>query len=176
MLRETFRRRGGRWASGSGDRRRDAELRAHSRRLLHRLAPSLPLGIAELCELLAEQRGTPITLLEWELPADGPFGVLLSRPDEDVIVYQANTTKAHQAHIVLHEIGHIIAYDLAGERPELPLLRTCYSDRDERDAEVVASTLMHQAMSMHRQAQRYGLDEPWRPSVFGSLVFEDGLR
>jgi hypothetical protein len=56
------------------------------------------------------------------------------------------------------------------------LLRTCYSDRDERDAEVVASTLMHQAMSMHRQVQRYGLDEPWRPSVFGSLVFEDGLR
>ncbi|MEU5044954.1 hypothetical protein [Streptomyces griseorubiginosus] len=143
---------------------------------MQRLAPPLPLNMAELCGLLSEERGTAITLLEWELPADGPFGVLLARPDEDVIVYQAKTTKAHQAHIVLHEVGHIVAYDLAGERPELPQLRSCYSDRDERDAEVVASTLMHQAMSMHRQAERYGLDEPWRPSVFGSLVFEDGLR
>ncbi|MFG2784059.1 hypothetical protein ACGFY7_40275 [Streptomyces prunicolor] len=143
---------------------------------MQQLAPPLPLDVTTLCELLSERRGTPITLLEWELPADGPFGVLLSRPDEDVIVYQARTTKAHQAHIVLHEMGHIVAYDLAGERPELPQLRTCYSDRDERDAEVVASALMHQAMSMHRQAQRYGLDEPWRPSVLGSLVFEDALR
>ncbi|MFF7308659.1 hypothetical protein [Streptomyces sp. NPDC008137] len=165
----------GRIPAAVEDRRRDAELRAHSRRLMRELAPPLPLGVTTLCALLAEQRGTPIKLLKWDLPADGPFGILLSRKDEDVIVYQAKTTRAHQQHIILHEVGHIVAYDLAGARPELPQWRTCYSDRDERDAEIVASTLMHQAMSMQRQAQRYGLDEPWRPSVHGSLVFENGL-
>ncbi|MFC9128995.1 hypothetical protein ACFT4A_19380 [Streptomyces sp. NPDC057099] len=175
MFSRLFRRGAGRFPAAFEDRRRDAELRAHSRRLMRELAPPLPLGVTTLCALLAEQRGTPIRLLKWDLPADGPFGILLSRQDEDVIVYQAKTTRAHQQHIILHEVGHIVAYDLAGARPEQPQWRTCYSDRDERDAEIVASTLMHQAMSMQRQAQRYGLDEPWRPSVHGSLVFENGL-
>ncbi|MFD5129146.1 hypothetical protein [Streptomyces olindensis] len=175
MFSTLFRRGGGRFPGLGDDRRRDAELRSHSRRLIRELAPPLPLGVTKLCELLAEQRGTPIRLLEWDLPADGPFGVLLSRQDEDVIVYQAKTTKAHQEHIILHEVGHIVAYDLSGERPEQPQLRNCYSDRDERDAEIVASTLMHQAMVAQRQARRHGLDEPWRPSVYGSLVFENGL-
>ncbi|QTZ93817.1 hypothetical protein [Streptomyces auratus] len=167
-------RRGVRRSSAVGnDRRRDAELRSYGRWLMRELAPPLPLSVTTLCELLAEQRGTPIKLLEWQLSADGPFGILLSRQDEDVIVYQANTTKAHQEHIILHEVGHIIAYDLSGERPARPQLRSCYSDRDERDAEIVASTLMQHALSVQRQAQRYGLDDPWRPSVFGSLVFED---
>ncbi|CAL9375032.1 hypothetical protein SUDANB120_00940 [Streptomyces sp. enrichment culture] len=156
------------------DRLRDAQLRAHSRCLMRRLEPQLPLSVTALCERLGEMRGTPITLLEWDLPADGPFGILISRQHEDVIAYQAKTTKAHQAHIILHEVGHIIAYDLAGERPEQVQLRTCYSDRDERDAEIIASTIMNQAISMSRRARRYGLDEPWRPSVYNSLVLTDG--
>ncbi|MFI8346894.1 hypothetical protein [Streptomyces sp. NPDC085596] len=172
MFSRPFRRRRG--LSNAVDRRRDAELTSHSRRLIRRLAPPLPLRVAELCELLAEHRGIPITLQKWELPADGPFGVLLSRRHGDVIVYQANTTEAHQAHIILHEVGHIVAYDLAGERPELPQTRSCYSDRDERDAEIVASTLMHEAMLIQRRAQRHGLAEPWQPSMYGSLVIDDG--
>ncbi|MDH6120975.1 hypothetical protein [Kitasatospora sp. GAS204B] len=78
---------------------------------MRRLAPSLPLSVTTLCDSIGELRGTPIKLLEWDLPADGPFGVLISRHDEDVIAYQAKTTKAHQAHIILHEVGHIVAYD-----------------------------------------------------------------
>ncbi|WP_328379060.1 hypothetical protein OHB13_29380 [Streptomyces sp. NBC_00440] len=143
---------------------------------MRKLAPPLPLNVVTLCHLLGDLRGTPIRLLEWDLPADGPFGVLISREDEDVIAYQARTTKAHQAHIILHEVGHIVAYDLAGERPAELQLRTCYADRDERDAEIIASTVMHHAISMSRRAQRYGLDEPWRPSVYNSLVLTDGLR
>ncbi|WP_053688936.1 hypothetical protein [Streptomyces sp. WM6372] len=161
--------------SARENRLRDAQLRSHSRRLIRRLAPQLPLSVTTLCELLGEDRGTPISLLEWDLPADGPFGVLISRQDEDVIAYQAKTTKAHQAHIILHEVGHIIAYDIEGERPADMQLRTCYSDRDERDAEIIASTIMNQAISMSRRARRYGLDQPWQPSVYNSLVLTDGL-
>ncbi|MEU8704920.1 hypothetical protein [Streptomyces sp. NPDC048565] len=156
-----------------GNRLRDARLRAHSHRLMRRLAPTLPLSVTALCDSLGALRGTPISLLEWELPADGPFGVLISREHEDVIAYQARTTKAHQAHIILHEVGHIVAYDLAGERPAQTQLRTCYSDRDERDAEIIASTIMHHAISMGRRARLYGLDTPWRHSVYNSLVLTD---
>jgi hypothetical protein len=141
---------------------------------MRQLTPQLPLSVTTLCDLIGELRGTPITLLEWDLPAHGPFGVLISREHEDVIAYQAKTTRAHQAHIILHEVGHIIAFDLEGERPAGMQLRSCYSGRDERDAEIIASTIMHQAISMSRRAQRYDLDEPWRPSVYNSLVLTGG--
>jgi hypothetical protein len=142
---------------------------------MRRLEPPLPLSVSVLCELLGELRGTPINLLEWDLPANGPFGVLISRQGEDVIAYQAKTTKAHQAHIILHEVGHIIAYDLAGERPTTQMqFRTGYTDRNERDAEIIASTIMQHAISMSRRAQRYDLDEPWRHSVYNSLVLTTG--
>lgn len=119
-------------------------------------------------------RDRPIRLMEWDLSTDGPFGVLISRDHEDVIVYQAKTTKAHQAHIILHEVGHIIAFDLAGERPSGVVERTSYSDRDERDAEIIASTIMYRAISMSRRMRSQGLDEPWRHSVYNSLVLTDG--
>ncbi len=101
MFRKAFRHGVGRASVVENDRRRDAELRAHGRRLTRELAPPLPLRVTTLCALLAEQRGTPIKLLEWELPANGPFGVLLSRQREDVIVHQAKATRAHQEHIIL---------------------------------------------------------------------------
>ncbi|MFF2863686.1 hypothetical protein ACFVSX_27850 [Streptomyces rubiginosohelvolus] len=141
---------------------------------MRRLTPELPFSVTALCQLLGASRGRPIDLVEWELPADGPFGVLISRDDRDVIAYQSLTTKAHQSHIILHEVGHIIAFDFDGRRPTGALSRTAYSDRDERDAEIIASTLMHQALSMSSRARRYGLDEPWRPSVYNSLVLTDG--
>ncbi|MFD8081606.1 hypothetical protein ACFV4F_07895 [Kitasatospora sp. NPDC059722] len=156
-------------------RSRDAHLQTHSRRLMRRLELPVPLDPAELCERLGEDRGTPIRLMPWELPVDGPFGMLISRPHEDAIVYQSHTTKAHQAHIILHEVGHIVAYDLAGGRPTEAGPHGCYSDRDERDAEVIASTIMRHAITLGRRAQRYGIDEPWQPSVYNSLVLTDGL-
>ncbi|MEU8751465.1 hypothetical protein [Streptomyces chartreusis] len=141
---------------------------------MRRLTPKLPLSVIALCDELGEMRGRPIRLMEWDLSADGPFGVLISREHEDVIVYQAKTTKAHQAHIILHEVGHIIAFDLKGERPPGEVERTCYSDRDERDAEIIASTIMYQAISMSRRVRSHGLDQPWQPSVYNSLVLTDG--
>lgn len=155
-----------------GSRLRDARLRAHSRHLLQRLELPFPFSVTTLCEQFGELRGTPVRLLPWELPADGPFGMLLSRDHEDVIVYQANTTTAHQAHIILHEIGHLISYDLAGERPEVLSLRTCYSSPEERDAEVVASTIMRVALTVGRRVQRHGLEQPWRSSVYNSIIFD----
>ncbi len=69
-------------------RLRDARLRRHLRGLLRRLDLPLPLEVGLLCERLGELRGTPIALLEWELEPTGPSGMLVSRVDEDVIVFQ----------------------------------------------------------------------------------------
>lgn len=158
------------------DRRRDRQLRRHSQQLLQRLTPQLPVSVADLCVMLGALRKRPIRLLEWDLPADGPFGMLLSRDNEDVIVYRSKTTSAHQAHIILHEIGHIVAHDCHGERAPKIQHRSSYSDRDERDAEIIASAIMRQAISLSQRTIRYGLDQPWTPSVYNSLVLTDSTR
>lgn len=155
------------------NRRRDRQLQHYSRQLMRQLSPQLPVSVADFCDTFGVHRNRPIRLLEWDLSIDGPFGMLLSRDSDDVIVYRSKTTRAHQAHIILHEVGHIVAHDLLGMRLANVHHRSSYSDRDERDAEIIASTLMRQAISLSQRTRRYGLDEPWRPSVYNSLVLTD---
>ncbi len=153
-------------------RLRDARLRRHLRGLLRQLDLPLPLEVGLLCERLGRLRGTPIALLEWELEPTGPSGMLVSRVDEDVIVFQSRTSRAHQAHIILHEVGHIVAQDLDGVALPQPLLRTSYTARDERDAEIIASTIMHRALSMTRRLDHVA--QVGGRSVQSSLVLWDG--
>ncbi|GAB3444620.1 ImmA/IrrE family metallo-endopeptidase [Streptomonospora sediminis] len=159
--------------SAREDKRRDSQLRRHSRQLMRQLSPQLPVSVIDLCNMLGVLRKRPIQLVEWDLPADGPFGMMISRDTEDVIVYRSKTTRAHQAHIILHEVGHIVAHDLEGKLTTEVHHRSFYSNRDEKDAEIIASTMMRQAISLSQRTSRYGLDEPWRPSVYNSLVLTD---
>ncbi|MET8754946.1 hypothetical protein ABZW32_33355 [Streptomyces sp. NPDC004667] len=116
----------------------------------------------DLCRKLAERRGKPIRLIPWALPIPGPFGLWMSRPNEEVIFYQEETTRVHQDHIILHEVGHILAgHEDDGDTGEpLPNLgpdfpqdliirgfrRTCYTEDYEREAELVATIIQEWAM------------------------------
>ncbi len=89
-------------------------------------------------------------MLPYPIEQPGPFGIWLATEAADVIVYQSQTTPAHQEHIILHEVGHIIAgHD--GEESGLPesgdavsvLRRTAYDSRQEREAELIA-TILHE--------------------------------
>lgn len=59
---------------------------------------------------LAEMRQRPIHLV----PADtvslagSPCGLLIVRPDDDIIVYESGTSEYHIDQIVRHEIGHMM--------------------------------------------------------------------
>ena len=94
--------------------------------------------------------------MPYKLAIPGPFGVWFETDDFDVIVFQQETTKAHQDHIILHEVGHIVANhggDSTSEEnseilPQVPidsvrrrLRRTCYDVRNEYEAEVIASLI-----------------------------------
>ncbi|MFF2045922.1 hypothetical protein ACFVVX_36430 [Kitasatospora sp. NPDC058170] len=135
---------------------RERRLRRSCRKLLRELDIQPPLRVEELCRRLGEVRGKPIRLIPWELPIPGPFGIWMSRPGEDVIFYQQETTRLHQDHIILHEIGHILAEhadDGAGDGtadlgPDFPgdvlnrgFRRTCYAEDYEREAELVATII-----------------------------------
>ncbi|MEU9455685.1 hypothetical protein [Streptomyces sp. NPDC048277] len=76
----------------------------------------------------------------------------------DYIFYQQETSAAHQDHIILHEVGHILAGHRGGEMrgellegmmphlsPEVvrrALQRTAYEEEQEREAELIATIIM----------------------------------
>jgi Zn-dependent peptidase ImmA (M78 family) len=135
-----------------------------------------PLDVRQLCERLAELRGRPIRLLAQRIPANGPFGVWLAGTDADVIVYQEQTTPAHQDHIILHELGHLLAEHPSDEgddellRQLYPdaepdsirhaLRRPGYNDEHEREAENVATLILQWASVANRVPLRMGDDTP----------------
>lgn len=143
----------------------ERELRRRCRRLLRDLDIQPPLDVKEFCARLAAVRGRPIKLIPYPIWADGPFGLWLKGNKADYIVYQQHTTEPHQHHIILHEVGHILADhqsdetadDLrdflgGGSSGDLPQKvsgrlrrRTAYDEREEREAETVATIILEWA-------------------------------
>ncbi|MED7948974.1 ParH-like protein [Streptomyces sp. BE20] len=150
----------------------------HSRGVDHELwqrcrgiAESIPLpepfGITALTESLTRLRGRPIELMPLSGPAPSPCGVLISTDRADYIGYAVDTTALHQQHIVLHEIGHLLCAHTGGAglstvvsrvlTPQLPdelvrrvLGRSVYTERQEQEAELVASLTLHRALQRPR--------------------------
>ncbi|MGD3105477.1 toxin [Streptomyces sp. YGL11-2] len=159
------------------DRAVDQERRSRLKRLrkagAQRIAElDLPevSDVAELCRHLSEIRDRPITLVPMQMPASHPCGMWVAARDEDLIFYDANTTSAHQEHIILHELGHIICchrgagwLDEASARLLFPnldpdlvrdmLLRATYDDVQEQEAEIIAYLLSQRVGST---AERHG--------------------
>jgi hypothetical protein len=140
---------------------RERELRRRCRGLLNSLDIRPPLDVSLLCTRLGERRGKPIRLVAHPIPVPGPFGAWITTPSTDYILFQQETTKAHQDHIVLHEVGHLIAGHRSDEQddellgalcpnvsPEAvrrALRRTSYDTEHEREAESVATIILEWA-------------------------------
>ncbi|MFF2503493.1 hypothetical protein ACFVTY_08975 [Streptomyces sp. NPDC058067] len=87
----------------------------------------------------------------------GPLGLWIETEWADVVVFQRETTQLHQDHIILHEIGHILADHrglvveadhwadmLPGLRAGaiLRVLQRCtYGTDEENEAELVATII-----------------------------------
>ncbi|GAA1024170.1 MULTISPECIES: toxin [Amycolatopsis] len=114
--------------------------------------------LAALCARLGEIRERPITLVPLPMPASHPCGMWVAARGEDLIFFDANTTGAHQEHIILHELGHIICchrgsglLDDESARSLFPnldpdivrdmLMRATYDDAQEQEAEIIAFLL-----------------------------------
>jgi hypothetical protein len=134
-------------------------LRRRCRSLLRQLDVRPPLDVAEMCARLG-------TLGPADLPAGASTAgaravrVWLSTPAADHIAHQEQTSRPHQVHIILHELGHIIADRRSDEQdddvlqmiypnvdPDVvrrALRRTSYNAQ-ERDAETVATIILQWA-------------------------------
>lgn len=152
---------------GTGVRRwwREVRLRQRLHRELTAIGINTPMPMAEVCRRLQERSGKPIRLLAYPLEVPGAFGAWLSTPSADYILYQRETTPAHQEHIIAHELGHMLAGHSSDEfedelwrelLPDIPaehirraLRRTHYDTEDERAAEMAATMLLERATT-HR--------------------------
>lgn len=149
---------------------KERELRRRCKRELRALGIQPPLQVDVLCRLLGERRGRPIRLVPYSLPVPGPFGVWLGTASADYILYQQETSKIHQDHIILHEVGHILADhqsddtddefwrqmapDLSLDAVRRALRRTSYDQEHEREAELVATIILEWAAVLDRVTPR----------------------
>ncbi|MEV4442516.1 toxin [Streptomyces sp. NPDC049577] len=134
-------------------------LRRTSEAVLARLDLPDGCGIATLTERLSADRRRPIQLVELAMGAESPCGMWLATDEADIIVVEANTSRLHRDHIIAHELAHMLCghRDSAGPDPTgfahlLPSLdpqrvreilgRTSYSNREEQEAETVASLIL----------------------------------
>ncbi|MFD7412749.1 ParH-like protein [Kitasatospora purpeofusca] len=129
-----------------------------------------PFDIRALTDSLARLRGRPIELVPLSGPAHSPCGVLISTDRADYIGYAVDTTALHQQHIVLHEIGHLLCRHtgdgarlgenvrealtprLSGELVRRVLGRSAYTQRQEQEAELVASLVLHRVLRRQRSS------------------------
>ncbi|MGW7022478.1 toxin [Streptomyces decoyicus] len=94
------------------------------------------------------------------MQASDPCGLWIACNDADYIIYEANTSKLHQEHIIAHELAHMICchrgtLDEATMNQLFPDLnpevlrdifgRTTYSDVQEEEAEIMASLILERA-------------------------------
>jgi hypothetical protein len=151
---------------------RERNLRRRCKRLLNDLDIEPPLDVEALCERLGERRGRPIQLIAHPLPVPGPFGVWIAGQSADYVFYQRATTSSHQNHIILHELGHMIAEhvsdgdaepdglavdtypDLDTAAVRRALQRSSYDSAHEQEAELVATIIAEWASVLDRVAPR----------------------
>lgn len=102
------------------------------------------------------------------MPVPGPLGLWVDTPRADLILYQERTTPLHQSHIILHEVGHILANHGSTAGPESAmeglfpglsplgvrrvLQRCSYDNAQECEAELIASIIMEWASVLDHAA------------------------
>ncbi|WP_253790989.1 zinc-dependent metalloprotease [Nocardia amikacinitolerans] len=140
--------------------------------LFHAVPLPSPWSLEQYLASISTYRARPITLCPVDTTGMGEAGcgtgsgLWIARRDDDVIVYDRDTSGWHAQHIVLHEIGHmLLEHDRQDTLPtgvDIPVVgallpsvsleaiqyvlgRDAYDDVRERDAEAFADLAMVRA-------------------------------
>ncbi|MFI5688144.1 ParH-like protein [Streptomyces sp. NPDC051636] len=138
----------------------DRALLRYCAEVIERVDVPAPYDVNSLCDALEQKRQREISLIPMAMPTrpGSPCGLWIATDEVDYILYQRNTSKAHGAHIVRHEVGHMLLghSSTPADKDEVAQLlmpslspalvrtvlgRTVYSSHEERAAEMVASQL-----------------------------------
>ena len=150
---------------------RERDLRKRCRKLLNELDIRPPLDVAELCRRVGESRDKPIRLVPHPIPVPGPFGVWITTNAADYILYQRETSKAHQGHIVLHELGHIIAGHSSDEEDDA-LLAELYPDVEPDALRELYPDLEPDAVRRALRRMSYDTDQEREAETVATIILE----
>jgi hypothetical protein len=117
-------------------------LRRRLLRVMRQLGVAPTEGAAGLVAALARHLGQRIEVEGYPFRVPGFFGVTVQTAEGYTIFVQAMTDGEHQAHLVLHEIAHILLGTLT-PAPEAAFTHRTgdYASLEERDAEFVARVI-----------------------------------
>src|ERR1700722_17529597 len=140
------------------------ETRARCQLILGSLDIPQPFDLPAFVASIASLRGRHISLTPFRAGPDGLCGAWIRARSTDYIYYDDQTTPLHQAHIVLHEIAHMLlghhgtgpaqlpgprhltAPDAAGTvQGAQPAHGGSYTSAEEREAELLASMILERA-------------------------------
>nr|WSW64593.1 toxin [Streptomyces sp. NBC_00998] len=113
-------------------------------------------SVLALKNRLSDLRGRPIHLVPMAIPQHSLNGMWVATQLADFVIYAACATRAHQEHIIAHELGHIMCDhqsvsdmddsilgqlfpDISPVIVRRVLQRNKYSHRNEQEAEMIAS-------------------------------------
>ncbi|MCC9312367.1 hypothetical protein LN042_35835 [Kitasatospora sp. RB6PN24] len=135
--------------------------------LVDRIEVPKPFHLERFCDSVARQRRRPLRLVPLQNAAgqDLPCGLWIGLPAVDLVFYEAGAAPILKTQIVLHEISHMLLDHgaPATDVPALPgltadeelgldtdrvlalLARNGYTDRQEADAEALATLLLERA-------------------------------
>ncbi|MEW1721055.1 hypothetical protein [Streptomyces sp. NPDC093109] len=69
--------------------------------------------VEELTAAVAERVGRPVRLVPRRMRVGEPSGFVERRADADIIHFEQETSGLHQAHIICHELAHLLCGHLA---------------------------------------------------------------
>lgn len=142
--------------------RRDMGLQRQCQSLLDRLAVPEQFDLDQLCAWAATLRGRPLHVRAMPEADASPSGMWIATDVEDLVLVEQNTSALHRRHIVFHEIGHMFATHRGAVGSSDPghalqllnvpvarhiLARSSAADRQEQEAEMLATLLSFRAAS-----------------------------
>lgn len=124
-----------------------------SEALLDEIGLPSPFTVDTMVDSVATHIGSAIRIRDVHLEIDAPCGLWLALGKVNYIFVDARS-HVHRDHIILHELAHMICghsqgqLDLAGFLPDIDpgrihtaLARSGYSDRQEAEAEIMATVI-----------------------------------
>jgi hypothetical protein len=153
---------------GADPVRRQRRLRA----VAARYATAGPFSVDALCRVISAQRGRPLHVHPLNVPPSAGLnacGMWIATDVADHVFVEHRTSRFHQEHIILHEIGHMLCDHVTEDLPSAltdalragevdtglarqVLARTSYTTGQEQDAELVASLILERVARRHARA------------------------
>jgi hypothetical protein len=152
-------------------------VRAGCSRVIREIGIPVPFDLDEFCRRLERNRRRPIRLVAVPAMPEHVSGLWIGTRDGDYVCHPQSVTPLYRAHIVLHEVAHMLlghGSDGEGRRCTTDLLvpklssrlvrlvlgRTGYNTAEEHDAEVMASLLLERATRSDTSRRRHQDDNP----------------